>query len=94
VLIGAANDFSKTLTKGLRANFNFVWGWDAVNPSTRAAAPNQGEYDFTIDYRPPGLVPVLQGMWLRLRAAIVDQQGAGQLGWQIRLILNWERDLI
>jgi hypothetical protein len=95
VLIGAAYDFSKVLTKGLSANFNFAWGWDAINPTTRAAAPNQGEYDFTIDYRPPWLMPdFLQGMWLRVRAALLDQQGAGQLGWQVRVILNWERDLL
>ena len=60
-----------------------------------AAAPNQAEYDFTVDYRPPWPRPAfLQGLWLRVRAAIVDQQGANQLDWQVRVILNWERDLL
>jgi hypothetical protein len=52
-LIGAAYNFSKLITPGLSAGFNFAWGVDAINPSTRKAAPNQAEYDFTADYRPP-----------------------------------------
>jgi hypothetical protein len=95
VLVGAAYDFSKTLTEGLSAFVNLVRGWDAINPQTRAKAGNQAEYDVTVDYRPPWKTPaLLQGMWLRVRGAILDQQGADQLGWQIRLILNWERDLL
>ncbi len=94
VLLGAAYDFSKVLTQGLSGNFNFAWGWDAINPSTRAKAPNQAEYDFTADYRPPFNVAVLQGMWFRARAAVLDQQDARAIGYQFRLIINWERDLI
>jgi outer membrane OprD family porin len=93
-LIGAAYDFSKLLTKGLSANVNFAWGFDAINPSTRKKAPDQGEYDFTVDYRPPFNVPVLQGMWIRARAAILDQQDAKTLGYQFRITINWDRDLI
>ncbi len=94
-LIGAAYDFSKVLTPGLSGNFNFVWGLDAIVPSTGIKAPNEAEYDFTADYRPPWLVPsFLKGLWLRVRAAILDQQNAKTLGWQIRVILNWERDLL
>jgi hypothetical protein len=95
VLVGAAYDASKTLAQGLSGNFNFVWGWDAINPATRAKAPNQAEYDVTVDYRPPWLFPpFLRGMWLRARAAVLDQQDARTTGYQFRIILNWERDLI
>ena len=94
ILVGAAYDFSQVLTQGLSGNFNFVWGWDALNPSTRQRAPRQTEYDFTADYRPPFKVPVLQGMWFRFRSAIVDQQDARTMGYQFRIIINWERDLI
>ena len=96
VLIGAAYDFSKLVLPGLSAYFNFAWGWDAINPSTRADAPDQAEYDLTVDYRPAFKTPAfLQGMmWLRVRSAILDQQDASQLGWQVRIILNWERDLL
>jgi outer membrane porin, OprD family len=95
VLAGVAYDFSKTVTKGLSGYFNFAWGTDAIDPKTRARAPDQKEYDVTIDYRPPFLKPTfIQGMWLRVRGAIVDQDNADRLGAQIRIILNWERDLI
>ena len=95
VLVGAAYDFSKLVLPGLSAYFNFAWGWDAINPSTRADAPDQAEYDLTVDYRPAFKTPAfLQGMWLRVRGAILDQQDASQLGWQVRIILNWERDLL
>ena len=95
MLVGAAYEFSKLILPGLSAYFNFAWGWDAINPSTRADAPDQAEYDLTVDYRPAFKTPAfLQGMWLRVRGAILDQQDANQLGWQVRLILNWERDLL
>jgi hypothetical protein len=98
-LIGAAYDFSKVVAKGLSANVNFAWGWDAINPATRAKAPNQAEYDLTADYRPAittrsPILGILQGMWFRARAAILDQQDAKTLGYQFRIIINWDRDLI
>ena len=96
MLAGVAYDFSKLDPPGLSAYFNFAWGWDAIDPQTRANAPDQAEYDLTVDYRPPWLkTPAfLQGMWLRVRGAVLDQEDASQLGWQVRLILNWERDLL
>ena len=94
-LIGAACDFSKLLTPGLSGNVNFGWGVDAINPSTRKTAFNQAEYDFTADYRPPWRWPAfLQGVWFRARADILDQQNAKTLGYQFRLTLNWDRDLL
>ncbi len=93
--VGVAYDFSKFVTPGLSAFATIGWGWDAIDPKTRANAPDQTEYDLTVDYRPPFKTPAfLQGMWLRVRGVILDQQGADQLGWQVRLILNWERDLL
>jgi hypothetical protein len=94
VLVGVAYDFSKLLTPGLSAFANVAHGWDAIDPKTRANAPDQTEYDLTVDYRPTWLKPAfLQGMWLRVRGAILDQEGAS-LGYQVRIILNWERDLL
>ena len=94
VSVGAAYDF-KALVRGLSAYTNLAWGWDAINPKTRKDAPDQAEYDLTVDYRPPWVMPAfLQGLWFRARAAILDQQDAKTLGYQFRLILNWERDLI
>jgi hypothetical protein len=96
ILVGAAYVVPGALVEGLGANVNLVWGWDAINPATRQKAPNQAEYDLTVDWRPawrnqPGF---LQGMWFRARSAILDQQNAPTLGYQFRLILNWERDLL
>jgi len=99
VLFGAAYDFSNVLLKGLSANFNLVWGKDAINPSTRKNAPDLNEYDATVDYRPDfrltgPLRGLVQGMWFRFRSAVTDQANAQALGYQFRIIINWERDLI
>ena len=94
VLIGAAVDFTGLVT-GLSAYTNVAWGWDAINPKTRASAPDQIEYDLTVDYRPPAGRPFfLQGLWVRARAAVLDQEDARRTGYQFRVILNWERDLL
>lgn len=94
VLVGASYDFSKLLAQGLSANCNFAAGWGAINPITRSSAPNQREYNLTIDYRPPFRRPTfMQGWWLRVRGGALDQQGSN-LGWQARMILNWDRDLL
>jgi hypothetical protein len=95
VLVGLVYDFSRVLTKGLSANTNVARGWDAIDPKTRNDAPNQTEYDLTVDYRPPWVLPAfLKGLWFRARAAVVDQEDARRTGYQFRLILNWERDLL
>jgi hypothetical protein len=94
VLVGAAYDFSKLVAQGLSATFNFAAGWDAIDPKTRASAPDQREYNLTVDARPPWRRPAfMQGWWLRVRGGILDQEGA-RLGWQLRMILNWERNLL
>jgi outer membrane porin, OprD family len=93
-LLGLAYDFSNVLTKGLSANMNIGWGKDAINPTTKNSAPDQTEYDLTVDYRPPFKMPAfLQGVWFRARGAILDREDARATGYQVRLIINWERDL-
>ena len=95
MLVGVAYDFSNVLARGLSAYTNIAWGWDAINPTTRARAPDQTEYDVTVDYRPPWLLPAfLRGLWFRARAAVLDQEDARKTGYQFRFILNWERDLL
>jgi hypothetical protein len=97
VLVGAAYDFSNLVTPGLGAFFNIAWGWDAVDPKTRAEAPDQTEYDLTIDYRPPRgflLLPVTRNLWFRLRGVILDREDADTLGWQVRFVVNWEIPLL
>jgi len=92
--VGAAYDFKK-LVQGLSGNFLLAWGWDAISRSSGKKAPDQAEYDLTVDYRPPLQKPFfLNGMWFRFRSDILDQQDAKKLGYQFRIIINWERDLI
>ena len=95
VLFAMAYDFSKLVAKGLSANSSVAAGWDAIEPRTRASAPDLREYNLTIDYRPQWPVPAFtRGWWLRARGGLLDQEGAGELGWQVRIILNWDRDLL
>ena len=95
ILVGVAYDFSKILARGLSAYTNIAWGWDAINPITRARVADQTEYDINVDYRPPIMNPsFLKGMWFRARAAVLDTEDAKRTGYQFRLILNWERDLL
>jgi len=94
LLFGLAYDASRTVTAGLSAFAKLAWGWDAIDPKTRVDAPDQAEYDLTVDYHPPWLTPTfLRGLWFRLRGAILDQEHAKQLGYQFRLSVNWERNL-
>ena len=95
VLLGVAYDFSKLVTQGLSANSSLAAGWDAINPRTRASASDQREYIATVDYRPAWpLARLRPGWWLRVRGGLLDQEDAGRLGWQVRVILNWDRDLL
>ena len=48
------------------------------------------EYDVTLDYRSRWRT----GLWLRVRGDVLDQAGAAQLGYQVRLILNWQIPLL
>jgi hypothetical protein len=94
VLVGLAYDFSRHV-QGLSAYANVGTGWDAINPASRKDVADQTEYDLTVDYRPPVKWPAfLRGLWFRARAAALDQEDAKSPGYQFRLILNWERDLL
>ena len=95
VLFGVAYDLSKVVSKGLSANASVAAGSGAIDPKTRASTPNLREYNLTIDYRPPWPVPAFtRGWWLRTRGGLIDQPGAAKPGKQLRIILNWDRDLI
>jgi hypothetical protein len=43
-----------------------------------------------MDYRPPWR----KGVWLRVRGDMLDQAGSAQLGYEIRVILNWQIPLL
>ena len=89
VLVGAAYDF-KALVRGLSANANFVGEWAPSIPPHAEGSQSSG---VRLHRRLPASVrrAVLQGMWFRARAAILDQQDAKTLGPQFRLTITGKR---
>lgn len=85
-LVGLSYTFSRFGLDGLSAFTNFV---DSDTPDNgSAASPDQQELDFTIDYRFQD--DLLDGLWIRARAAFVDQNGSGAEDIDdYRIILNY-----
>ena len=85
---------------GLSYDFNHIDLLDGVSAFTTYASgytpnsgpntsPNQQEWDITVDYRPTK--GVLEGLWLRLRRAEVNQRGSGvNDSVDYRVILNYD----
>ena len=88
-----------TPLKGLKFDVSNQYGdlyplSDVWKLRSGAQFTDEAECDFNADYRPPWITPTpLRGLWVRARAAILDQQNAKTLGYQFRIIINWERDL-
>ena len=89
-LIGGTYDFAGLDVPGMVLNGAVVFGRDQITASTGAPLPNLTEYDLTLDYRfsatqwPEWLRP----LWLRGRAAYLDQSAAGHVT-DYRFILNY-----
>jgi hypothetical protein len=72
-LVGLHYKFSHFGLDGLSAFANFV---DSDTPDNGSAeSPDQQELDLTVDYRFSG--KSVEGLWIRARAAFVDQNGTG-----------------
>lgn len=94
--IGATVDLAFLKAPGFAFTTNAVFGSGAMNPNTSAALSKINEYDFTLDYLfansaldwPDWMRP----LWLRARAALVDQFENGGLTTirDFRVILNYE----
>ena len=84
-LVGLSYTFARFGLPGLSVFANYAAG---DTPDTGAgASPDQDELDFTIDYRFQGK---LENLWLRARAAHVDQDGPGALDQDdYRFIVNY-----
>jgi hypothetical protein len=85
-LLGLSYDFSELGLPGLSGFVNYAEG-DTPDGGPRAS-PDQEEFDMTVDYRPTWRL--LDGLWLRARAAWLDRDGGGDVT-DYRLILNYER---
>jgi hypothetical protein len=85
-LVGLSYDLGELGLEGLSAFTNLARG--NTPDSGARASPDQTELDLTIDYRPSS--GPLQGLWLRLRSAFVDQSGEGAVDVRDhRVILNY-----
>ena len=92
-LVGASYDFARIGVPGLSGFVNYAQGNTPDSGST--ASPDQRELDITVDYRfQSGL---LAGLWLRARAAFLDQDddlaAAGDVR-DYRVILNYELPIL
>jgi hypothetical protein len=85
-LVGLAYDFGRLGFPGLSAFVNFAQGTGARDPTTRQPGPDERELDLTLDYRVTKK-GWLEGLWLRLRGAILESNDSTQT--EIRLILNY-----
>jgi hypothetical protein len=92
-LIGASYDFERIGAPGLSSFVNYARGYTPDSGSN--ASPDQQEFDITVDYRFQS--KLLKGLWLRARAAFVDQDntvaGASDVD-DIRVILNYDLPIL
>lgn len=87
---GLSYDLARLGLKGWSAFANYAQG--STPKSGPNLGPDESEVDLTVDYRPPD--GLLQGFWLRLRGAFVDQSGPGASDTQqYQLILNYDLNL-
>jgi hypothetical protein len=91
-LVGLAYDFKHVGIPGFTANFEFSSGTNAIDPVTRAPAPNEREYDLTLSYK--FLEGALRGLSFDAKGAVLDYTNSGRTGLQLRLIMNYEFDLL
>ena len=91
-LIGLTYDFKMVGIPGFTANFEFASGTGAIDPLTRAPAPNEKEYNLTLSYK--FLEGALKGLSFDAKGAVLDFTDSGRTGLQLRLIANYEFNLM
>ena len=77
---------------GFTGNFEFSSGTGAIDPKTRAPAPNEREYDLTLSYK--FLEGAFKGLSFDAKGAVLDLTKSGRTGLQLRLIANYEFNLM
>ena len=91
--VGLTYDFAGTLlpfqVSGLLARLAYARGTDIVNPPTGSSQPDEWEVDLDLTWN----VPAVKGLQVRFRNAYWDNGGA-QTGYQFRVVLNYEFDLL
>jgi outer membrane porin, OprD family len=92
-MVRGSYDLSRIALKDLEAYALWAHGWGAVDPVTKAEVYQQDEYDLDLQWRPK--FGGLQGLWLRVRYAHVDQRGVGDASINdFRVIVNYYLSLL
>jgi outer membrane porin, OprD family len=91
--VGLTYDFGGTLLPvklpGLLARLAYARGTGLVNPTTGSSLPDEWEVDLDLTWN----VAAVKGMQFRFRNAYWDNGGT-QTGYQFRVIVNYEFDLL
>ena len=85
-LMGLSYRFDSLGLDGLSIYSNYAYGNTPDSGSNDS--PDQSEWDVTIDFKPKD--PPLNGLWLRLRRATINQDSGGNDMVDYRVILNYE----
>ena len=85
--LGLAYNFGRFGLKELGLSTAYVHGYDAIDSTTKEGIPNKDETDVTLDYKVAD--GMLNGLWIRLRTALVDQDGSSTTQ-DYRIIVNYE----
>ena len=92
-LAGASYDFTSIGVHGLSGFVNYAREYTPDSGSN--ASPDQSEFDVTVDYRLQSRL--VKGLWLRVRAAFLDQDEDVAGGFDVRdyrVILNYRLPLL
>jgi hypothetical protein len=89
---GLSYHFDRIGLPDVSAVINIAKGRHARDPETLARLPDQTEQNYTVDFRPKR--GILNGLWLRLRYARVDEDGAGKVADEIRVIANYSLPIL
>lgn len=89
---GLSYHFDRIGLPDVSAVINYAKGLHARDPETLARLTDQTEQNYTLDFRPKR--GILNGLWLRLRYARVDEDGAGKVADEIRIIANYSLPIL
>lgn len=85
-------EFKRIGFDGASATVAHIQGNSAVDEITKSNLPDKNETDITLDYKVPKGRP-LERFWLRLRAAVIDEEG-GPTTEDYRVIVNYDFSLL
>jgi hypothetical protein len=86
-------DFTRLGLEGLTAYALYVHGWNRVDPTTKKSVPNENEFDADLQWKPKK--GFLQGIWFRLRYAVVRQyEEPKNYIHDFRFIVNYDFSLL